>query len=271
MEKDVGSFWSITVADVMARRGKTPSPGPLNLRTEMPISEQGAHTGRRRTTMGIDDILLILILLGVTLAAVATYSLWPRAEDEPSPAPAPTTMPVADIPAMGSAEAFRMHPAEDRSRHGDLVLLSGDGQALLGLGPMAPLADDAKPLDDPAGLAQAHACQLAMDLIARSMSVPGATIELIYLPGIRSRLAAPGVELVKVRPGDGRRAMQGSLDSRKFLGYGVTIEAGRLAQVGKELEQLARVAAAAGPKPATHVRLAIVFDAVERACRVHPL
>ncbi|HMH69358.1 MAG TPA: hypothetical protein VK519_15715, partial [Pinirhizobacter sp.] len=84
-------------------------------------------------------------------------------------------------------------------------------------------------------------------------------------------LAEPGVELVKVRPGDGRRAMHGALDSRKFHGYGVAIEAGRLGQVGKELEQLGRVMAAASPSQGTHVRLAIVFDAVERACRVHPL
>jgi hypothetical protein len=221
--------------------------------------------------MGIDDILLILILLGITLAAVATYFLWPRGDDALVPDTVPCAITSPENPATGSAEAFRMHPAEDRSRHGDLVLLAADGKALLGLGPMAPLADDAKPLEDPSGFAQAHACQLAMDLIARSMAVPGATIELIYLPDIRRRLAAPGVELVKVRPGDGRRAMQGALDSRKFLGYGVTIEAGRLGQVGKELEQLGRVAAAAGSATATHVRLAIVFDAVERACRVHSL
>ncbi|HEY4143513.1 hypothetical protein [Pinirhizobacter sp.] len=221
--------------------------------------------------MGIDDILLILILLGVTLAAVATYFLWPRSEDDASAETVPATITVPETAALGSAEAFRMHPAEDRSRGGDLVLLSADGRALLGLGPMAPLGEEATPLDDPAGIAQAHACQLAVDLIARSMSVPGATIELIYHPKIRNLLAEPGVELVKVRPGDGRRAMQGALDSRKFRGYGVAIEAGRLGQVGKELEQLGRVMAATHPEPATHVRLAIVFDAVERACRVHPL
>jgi len=221
--------------------------------------------------MGIDDILLILILLGVTLAAVATYFLWPRSEGDAAPEPLPAAVTAAETQALGSAQAFRMHPAEDRGRGGDLVLLSADGRALLGLGRMAPLDEEAKPLDDPAGIAHAHACQLAVDLIARSMSVPGATIELIYLPKIRSLLAEPGVELVKVRPGDGRRAMHGALDSRKFHGYGVAIEAGRLGQVGKELEQLGRVMAAASPSQGTHVRLAIVFDAVERACRVHPL
>ena len=219
--------------------------------------------------MGIDDILLILILLGVILAAVATYFLWPRSEGEATDEPPPA---AAETQALGSAQAFRMHAAEDRGRGGDLVLLSADGRALLGLGRMAPLGEEAKPLDDPTGVAHTHACQLAVDLIARSMSVPGATIELIYHPKIRNLLAEPGVELVKVRPGDGRKAMHGALDSRKFRGYGVAIEAGRLGQVGKELEQLGRVMAAASPlPPAKHVRLAIVFDAVERACRVHPL
>jgi len=255
----------------MARRGNAAARSGLNLRKLMPISDQGAHPGAGEPSMGIDDILLILILLGVTLAAVATYFLWPRSEDDAAPKPLPAAVTAAETPALGSAQAFRMHPAEDRGRGGDLVLLSADGRALLGLGRMAPLGEEAKPLDDPTGVAHAHACQLAVDLIARSMSVPGATIELIYHPKIRSLLAEPGVELVKVRPGDGRRAMHGALDSRKFSGYGVAIEAGRLGQVGKELEQLGRVMAAASPSQGTHVRLAIVFDAVERACRVHPL
>jgi hypothetical protein len=238
----------------------------------MPISDQGAHPeGAGEPSMGIDDILLILILLGVILAAFATYFLWPRSDGEAAPEPAPVPATAAETQALGTAEAFRMHPAEDRGRGGDLVLLSADGRALLGLGRMAPLGEEAKPLDDPSGIAHAHACQLAMDLIARSMSVPGATIELIYQPKIRNLLAEPGVELVKVRPGDGRRAMHGALDSRKFSGYGVAIEAGRLGQVGKELEQLGLMMAAASPSPARHVRLAIVFDAVERACSVYPL
>lgn len=255
----------------MARRGNAVARSGLNLRKMVPISDQGAHpAGAGEPLMGIDDILLILILLGVILAAVATYFLWPRSEEEATPEQLPAPV-IAEPQALGSAEAFRMHPAEDRGRGGDLVLLSADGRALLGLGRMAPLGEDAKPLDDPAGIAHAHACQLAVDLIARSMSVPGATIELIYHPKVRNLLAEPGVELVKVRPGDGRRAMLGALDSRKFSGYGVAIEAGRLGQVGKELEQLGRVMATASPSQAKHVRLAIVFDAVERACQVYPL
>jgi|GEM_PF-2687766 hypothetical protein len=256
----------------MARRGNAVARHGLNLRKLVPISVQGAHPeGAGEPLMGIDDILLILILLGVILAAVATYFLWPRSEGEAAPDPLPAPAIAAENQALGSAQAFRMHPAEDRGRGGDLVLLSADGRPLLGLGRMAPLGEEVTPLDDPNGVAHAHACQLAVDLIARSMSVPGATIELIYHPKIRSLLAEPGVELVKVRPGDGRRAMQGALDSRKFSGYGVAIEAGRLAQVGKELEQLGRVLAAANPSQAKHVRLAIVFDVVERACKVHPL
>jgi hypothetical protein len=213
--------------------------------------------------MNINEVLAVVLLLAIVAAAAITYVV--RSRKPPAEPP---------VKLCASADSFRMHPAEDRSIVGDLVLLDSQGGALLSLARVGPLPDDAIPLVDGEGIALKHANQLAADLIARSMTVAGKTIEIMFHRSALDKLLGGTLEMIKVKPGSGPRMVAGTLDTGKFVGHGHILETGRQKQIALGIRQLTQVAMAEAELaelPRNQLRLAITFDRVERPQLIHVL
>jgi hypothetical protein len=232
--------------------------------------------------MSTDVILIVLVVVCIAVAGAVGIVLFRQsdgpdsgsASEMPDDVPARTAVPEDPLPekTFGTAEAFRMHPAEDRSIRGDVVMLDEQARALMSMGKMREAPAENLAIDDVDGVARRLAGQLAVDVIARSMNVNNETIELVFDAQLAARLAVGKIEMVKVRRGDGQRMVRGEADPRRFAHHGHQLEAGRRQQIGLGVAELyAEVLRQAHKQRQAHAagHMAIRFDAVSRVERIY--
>lgn len=126
----------------------------------------------------------------------------------------------------------QLAPIDDCTVAGDLVVLGDDGEVLLSCREIDSLPPMGGTDDTQNDAALNRARQLATELITRSLVLPGKTVEIAFDSAIQRGLHSGAYEVVKVASGDGQRLMARALDSKKFVGQGRFMEAGKLKQLG---------------------------------------
>lgn len=85
--------------------------------------------------------------------------------------------------------------------------------------------------------------QLGRDVLARGFTTPGKTIEVVFDPSVQKGLGSGIYELVPANSG-GYRGMARAVDSKKFVGHGRIVQAGKLKQIGVGVFHIASIAVA---------------------------
>lgn len=136
------------------------------------------------------------------------------------------------IPMPEPSPSRQLAPVDDPTVAGDLVVLGGNGEVMLACREIDYLPSGRDTVDGENGAALNPARQLATELFTRSVALPGKTIEIIFDPAIQRGISSGTYEVVKVASGDGQRLMARAIDSKKFVGQGRFMSAGKLKQLG---------------------------------------
>lgn len=134
--------------------------------------------------------------------------------------------------APKSIDPTASETVDDPTVAGDIVVLSGNGEVMLSCREIDYMPGRSDIDDGNNSAALNRATQLATELITRSMTLPGKTVEIAFDPAIQRGLSAGAYEVVKVASGDGQRLMARATDSKKFVGQGRFMAAGKLKQIG---------------------------------------
>lgn len=231
--------------------------------------------------MSTDVIMIALVAVCIAVALAVGIVLFRHRDEhealpaiDPAPEPAAPRAEAAAEITFGTAEAFRLHPAEDRSIRGDLIMLDEQARAIISMGTMQALPAEHLAIDDADGVARRLGGQLAVDVIARSMNVNNETIELVFDMQLARQLAVGKIEMVKVRRGDGPRMVRGEADPSRFARHGHQLESGRRQQIGRGVAALYAEVLSQAHRPRSSSatgHLAIRFDAVSRVERIYLL
>lgn len=139
--------------------------------------------------------------------------------------PSPIVMPE-------SPPSSQLAPIDDPTLAGDLVVLGGNGEVMWSCREIDCLPPSRDLDDGENGAALNRARHLVTELITRSMMLPGKTIEIAFDSAVQRGVSSGAYEVVKVASGDGKRLMARVIDSKKFVGQGRFMEAGKLKQLG---------------------------------------
>lgn len=120
---------------------------------------------------------------------------------------------------------------QDPTVAGDLVILDNNGNVVLTGYERDPLPKQGT--DDTKNEAALNcAKQIAPELLTKSLTLPGKTVEIAFDPAIQKGLNTGTYEIVKVASGEGKRLMARAIDSKQLVGQGRFMEIGKLRQIG---------------------------------------
>lgn len=88
--------------------------------------------------------------------------------------------------------------------------------------------------------------QFATDIISRALTLPGKTVEIVFDPSIQQGLNSGIYEVVKVKAtsGIGDRSIARDLYTKKFVGHGRCLDAGKLRNLGIGMFHILSIAVA---------------------------
>lgn len=185
----------------------------------------------------------IIVIVGAIAILVTIAGIWVARHLRASRASADTAV-SGNVIAVGAnptplsiatperPPSRQLVPVDDPTVAGDLVVLGVNGEVMLACREIDYLPPSPHPDEEENGVALNRARQLSTDLIRGSMMLPGKTVEIVFDPAIQRGLSSGTFEVVKVASGDGQRLMARTVDSKKFVGQGRFIAAGKLKQLG---------------------------------------
>jgi len=113
---------------------------------------------------------------------------------------------------------------------GDLLVLDNNGEVIISCCEIENLPSR-KSAEGKNSVALNRAKQIATDLFARLMTLPGKTVKITFDPAVQKGLESGVYEVVKASSGKGKRLMARAVDSKKTVGHGRFMEADKLKQL----------------------------------------